>query len=233
MRYAPLNQSAAIVVVGSLNPAILSPAWLALNHVIDQDELKVADTAVVHREISEFSIDTLRFQVTPQRMLIETTEVPFVRVSDLMVEIFGRLLNHTPIQKFGINYQIHFSVDSATRRIALGRALAPIEPWGEWGKTFESADLSGEGGLRTLIMEQRAIEGRNPASYRRVHIEPSLMMVPPRPTDVYMLVNDHFELEEQANTSLFVDTLSRNFDASMEYGQKIVSSMMDLASRFE
>ena len=133
MRYQPVGQVVSIVVTGSLNPVIFSPAWLHLNSVINAAEFEAAKIVVIHPEVTDFTVDTLRLQVTAQRFTIISSELPFIRIADLASTIFGSLLPHTPVHQIGFNLQLHFNLESPRQRWTLGRKLAPIEPWGSWG----------------------------------------------------------------------------------------------------
>jgi len=230
MRYTPEAQLVSIVVIGNFNPAIFSPAWLRLHDVISDDELAVASIKIAHPGISDFDIDTLNIQVTSERFSAIITSIPSVRVADLVEIVFGSLLRHTPVRQVGINYQLHFNLDVAARRTALGRKLAPLSPWGAWGEALDQEDLRRTGGLRSLTMEEVVPDGRKTGGYRRVTIEPSTLKSSLQQAGVFMSINDHHELHTDATTTEFLISVLRDeFDRSLEASRAIVSDMMSLA----
>ena len=230
MRYQPVNQSVSIVVIGKLNPAIFSPAWLRLHGVVSAAELEAANVTVIHPEVTDFAIDTLRIQVTPQKLSIITTELPFVRVADIMIAIFGKLLPHTPAYQLGINLQLHFNLESSAQRLKLGRMLAPTLPWGAWGSRLDPDDEARTGGLRSLTMEEVSPADRH-GGFRRVQIEPSLLSDQLKLCGIFMAVNDHYELDKSTpNTNALITTIEKHFDRSINSSVSIVEDLMNFAS---
>jgi len=230
LRYNPVQQDCSVVILGRMNPAIFSPAWLRLNDVITEKQLEAAKVNLIHNDVTDFEIDTFKMQITPQRFSIATGELPYLRLVDVARKIFGDILTHTPVTFFGVNLQLHFDLESFDRRTALGRSLAPTEPWTKWGKRLNSDDPQRVGGMRTLTMEESRPSGRSPGSYRRVQIEPSLKPGLER-SGVFMAINDHFACAESPSTGLIVKTLQENFDQSIEMSRTIVSDMMTFASK--
>ncbi len=234
LHYQPMVQSVSIAVVGNLNPPIFTPAWLRLNDIIDDTELEAAKTVVVHPEITDFTIGTLQVQVIPQKISISTSELPFVHVADMMSAIFGGLLTHTPVHMLGINFQIHFNLNSGDQRTRLGRRLAPIDPWGNWGRKLDAEDRAFIGGLRSLTMEEETPNKGSHGGYRRVQIEPSLFSEQLKTSGVFMAVNDHYELNRSTTTTQdLLTTIEKNFDKSLSISIRIVSDMMNFASTLE
>src|SRR5215207_2918217 len=62
------------------------------------------------------------------------------QILDDVLAIFSEL-PHSPIKLFGVNLEVHFKLQAPAQRLALGRTLAPVAPWGEFGKCLESKDL--------------------------------------------------------------------------------------------
>ncbi len=63
------RNSWSIVLIGSFNPAIFHPAWLALNGVISKEVGEAGQVNVVHPEVSSISIDTIRIEVQRNRYI--------------------------------------------------------------------------------------------------------------------------------------------------------------------
>ncbi len=234
MRFEPLAQSATIVMVGSFNPAIFSPSWLALHKVIAPEDVEGAEIALIHPQISEFSVNEFKVTVEPDMFRIQILSEPFIVGVDVVANIFLGLLKHTPIQQVGINYDIHFALSSNKQRSALGRALAPTAPWGEWGGRLDAEKQEDAGGLRNLVMEEPRPDGRA-SGYKRVHIQPSVREdIVNTTVGVYMLINDHFEatsVEGAASAQVCTQWAVDNFDASISASKRIVSDIMDYAEK--
>ncbi|MFD3265276.1 hypothetical protein [Phenylobacterium ferrooxidans] len=240
MRYTPVLQGASIVLLGNFNPAIFSPAWFALQDLIPDFDPLTAVVQVIHGEYTEFSAGPLKVSVQPERFAIETMDEPFVKSLDVVLGTFGSALGHTPIRQVGINYIIHFALDTAGQRMKLGRALAPVEPWGGWGQDVgaQSPEVDTPGGLRSLVMEESEPEGRSKGGYRRVHIEPSVREeFVNAHVGVYMIVNDHFVIDPSTDApidaSKGMTILSDKFDGSITKSKSIVSDLMDYASKLK
>lgn len=232
MKFPPLAHDAAIVLVGSFNPAIFHPSWLAQAGLVSDADVDEAKIGLVHPELAEFSIADITIRVEAERATFTTQVEPFVKAADFVQVIFGTLLSHTPIRQLGINYSLHFALENSEQRMALGRALAPVAPWGAWGEAVSGGGAKGlAGGLRTLVMEE-ASPPRREEGYRRVHLEPSLRVdIVDRSLGVYMLVNDHCDLglNPQGATAA-VEWCAANFDPSISEAKEIVSGLMEYAS---
>ena len=195
MHIAPEQDVASIVLLGSLNPAIFHPQWFAKRGLLEENLADSAEITIVHRQVSQFTVGNLSFLVQPDRFMAKTTSPPFVELADLMQNTFVNYLPHTPLTRLGMNREVHFGVGSSENTNAIGMMLAPQEPWGEWGRKFE-AEGKNRGGMRTLIMEQRGIEGRF-QGHLQVKIEPSPVV--PDNAGVYISTNDDFIFESPEN----------------------------------
>ncbi|MBX3429851.1 MAG: hypothetical protein KF779_09735 [Hyphomonadaceae bacterium] len=226
MKYEPQIQAANIVVRGTFNPAIFSPAWFALNKVITPQELTAASVEIVHADISRFSINPIKVAVVQDSVTVECLQEPYIRLAEFVLHTF-RLLHHTPVSQVGINYQVHFNLSSWEQRVNVGRALAPLDPWGAWGKAIESANTpSTTGGMNSLTMQQNAPDGRS--GHRWIRVEPSSQLDPH--TGIFMGTNDHYNITtaDQLNSvAELIKIIETNFDASINWSKNEVASMMD------
>ncbi len=134
MRYDLESPSCTLVLIGAFNPAIFSPAWLAKVDIISDEDLEKSTTQVIHPEITQFNARRFRIDVQPDRFQITSTMAPFVSIADDVRRLFGELLPHTPVGAVGINFHVFFRFPTPEQRMAFGRALAPTEPWGAFGK---------------------------------------------------------------------------------------------------
>ena len=232
MRITPEIDGASIAVLGNFNPAIFTPAWFALHRLLPESVATGARLTVAHEQVSEFNADWLRLNVTIDRFLAETTQAPHIRIHDLVVRVFKEHLNHTPLTAFGINRNIHFQVASMTARDRLGRILAPVEPWGAWGKEL---GLDGEhGGMTSLTVSQVDPKERPSGGRINVQVEPSKRIGNGR-TGVYIGVNDHYILADTdpGNATRSMELLESNFETSMNRSEAIIDHVMSLVPNRE
>lgn len=231
MRYLPEHQAASIVLLGKFNPAIFSPAWLAKAGTITAGEADSATIQVIHPEIAQFSVERFRFDVQKERFQITTLMEPFIRISDSIRTLFTDRLPHTPTSRMGINYELHFRLDSPEQRVALGRALAPIAPWGDFGVRLMGGDAPKSiGGLATLAMQESSPPDRA-SGYRRVQIEP--LRQAQQLSSVRMHINDHYEIpdaEDHQGAVPLMELLNDRFDPSISEAKAIVTQLMEFAS---
>ena len=229
-----LGHDATVVLIGKINPPIFTPAWLHLCGLISPEDMEQAEVEVIHRQISSFKVSRFSIQVQPNRFSISTSEEPFISIADWITVIFGKTLPHTPLQQAGINYGGHFAAASQKQRHALGRALAPLEPWGNWGKLLDTDDLDNVGGLRAMDMLQVRVPGRE-RGYRQVHLEPSVRndIVSPK-VGIFMTVNDHFEVsrpEDAVGAAKCVQWVVENFDESISTAKSILADVQEYSER--
>jgi hypothetical protein len=230
MRIEPEINGASVVLIGRFNPVILQPAWLARHGVITDQESELAEVKVIHPEIASFKIEPLfTLSIDRTRYAMETTVAPFVRIADATSRIFGDLLSHTPVGMLGINRLVHFDVGSFERRDKIGELIAPREPWGEWGKAVSSGFGDRHGGLQSLTLVQKDVEGRR-SGWIKAKIEPSTRIGGGQ-TGIFMEVNDHYQLDdpkEATDSAEMINLLTSNFDASMKNSETIIDEIMQL-----
>jgi hypothetical protein len=125
------TEEASIVLVGSLNPAIFHPEWLLRNDLITQDDLKGANTEIVHRDLSKFSLDWLTIDVTRDKFIARTNDPSkFSPLKDLMISVL-KILEHLPIDKMGMNVTRDYKIDDETLWHKVGDNLAPKAFWND------------------------------------------------------------------------------------------------------
>ncbi len=149
----PEISSCSIVLLGKFNPAIFHPAWLEAK-AIESEATPAGGDLFIHHDIASFSIDTRHYVVRTDRFQMETLAAPWVTILDVTTKIFVEHLLHTPITGFGVNRTVHFGLPSMSSRNQLGRILAPIGPWGEYGQGMDTEDITLTGGLKSLLMQK-------------------------------------------------------------------------------
>ncbi|MCW9057283.1 MAG: hypothetical protein OQL11_00190 [Gammaproteobacteria bacterium] len=140
-----IEHDASIVLVGSLNPAIFHPEWLAKLDLISARDLEGAEVNVVHPEVSLFDLQWARFDVRQDRLIVRSNDPAyFSPLRDLVIGIFS-FLEHTPVTAMGINSIIKYVVQDEENWHTVGHTLAPKEIWKNY--------LSGHIGMTRLSMK--------------------------------------------------------------------------------
>ena len=228
MRIEPEIASVSVVLLGSFNPAIFTPAWFALHEILPRGVAENADLEVAHNQLAEFSTEWLHIQVIPDRFQADTQQDPHVRLRDFVIRTFKELLIHTPIQAFGINRSVHFRAPDAAARDRVGRMLAPVEPWDQ---CTELLQLGGDqNGMVSLSMRQSQPEGRPPGGQINVTVEPSARIGDGR-LGIYVQVNDHYVIDNAAadGRAELLGFLGDGFESSIRRADGIVDHVMALA----
>lgn len=228
MRIEPEISGVAVVLLGDFNPAIFTPAWFVMHGLLPKAAADNADLQVAHRQVTAFSTDWLRLQVTSDRFVADTAQAPHIRVRDLVMRVFKEHLTHMPTRAMGINRTVHFRVASFAERDRIGRALAPVEPWGRWGVEL---GLDGEhGGMTSLTMSQIRPEGRPQGGRINVKVEPSSRIGDGR-SGIFVEVNDHYAVHgtDTGGSSQLMGFLDRDFDTSIRRSDGIIDHIMSLA----
>jgi len=146
------------------------------------------------------------------------------------MQILGEILPESPVRAVGINYGEHWKVDRPERRLMLGRKLAPLEPWGAWGKTFKD---HGEetAGMNVLQMKQPLPGG---AGHRLVTVEPSLSVVGGESRGVHLAVNYHRQLATaEGGARAAVEIIREEFDEATTFAKRLIEEFRAFADQLE
>ncbi len=232
MRIEPEISGVNVVLLGDFNPAIFTPAWFALHGLLPQSVADSAVLQVAHEQVTAFDTNWLHLRVTIDQFSVNTVQAPHVRLHDLVLRIFQDHLFHTPLRAFGINRNVHFCVQSIAERDRIGRTLAPVEPWGQWGRCL---GLSGKhGGMTSLTMSQVAPQGRPAGGQINVTVEPSTLVGKGR-TGVYVRVNDHYAIDNAGlgTAERLMKLFKSNFGTSIDRSNELIDHIMSLAKTTE
>lgn len=226
MRIEPEVAGVNIVVVGNFNPAIFTPAWFVLYDLLPEHAVDNAKLDVALPQFAKFGFEWFDLNVTNNRFQVSTLQAPYIRIRDLVVRVFTEHLNHTPMTAFGINRDVHFRVKNRAERDRIGKMLAPVEPWGEWG---ESLNMDGMVSLKIRWSEKKESAGKN---YTDITVEPSGRMGGGA-TGIYVGLNDHYEFEAEKESAPLMQLLSDRFEDSIRRSDRIIDQVMSLSANME
>lgn len=125
---SPFLEDLDIIVLGSINPPIFEPAWLAAHDLINSQQFDEALTdanLLVAKEVTRISFSNVTIIAQEDRVQIgspDATKYEYVR--DLAVNIFS-LLKHTPVKAVGINRRAHYRIQDEEKWHLIGDTLAP------------------------------------------------------------------------------------------------------------
>jgi len=205
-------QGLSIVALGSFNPAIFHPIWFSNHNLIREQEAEKAKIEIMNQEVAIISTDWFDLQVTKDRFSVETVDPTKDRpIRDLVFGTFG-ILEHTPINMFGLNSNQHFKISSEDEWHGIGHFYAPKKSWHE---------IVAEPGLRILLMEGK--RENCSANKIRVRMEPSAKVSP----GVFIHVNEHYQISDKQNADpkdymkIFLQTLQDSWDDFLSYRGKV------------
>jgi hypothetical protein len=227
MRIEAEKGGCSIVLLGGFNPTIFTPDWFARCEIATETERDNSEINIIHPEISNFKLGSKLVQVDLTRFSVESSEAPWVALLDFVTKTFGQFLTHTPINRAGINRNVHFGVGTEENRNRIGRLLAPTSAWGEWGKRIDAAPQSSRGGFTNLTMQETREGG---AGSIQATAQPSVFIK--GNSGIFINVNDDYVLRGEAttNASAAMELIAKAFDGSIAQSEWIIDQLMALAS---
>ena len=72
MLIVPEISGTSIVLVGSFNPAIFTPAWFEMHRLLPEGTAEIAKLEVAHAQATAFSAEWLHLNVVAERFSVET-----------------------------------------------------------------------------------------------------------------------------------------------------------------
>lgn len=225
-----------IVLVGRFDPTKFSPQLLQEAKAIGAGEASAAQyELLLPGQALSIAFSWGKFQVERERLIIETSVVPYIRILDLAVKIAREIAPLSVVTKFGINVTGHYKFSSVGARDDFATMLVPTKNWGKFGETIQASfKEEGEkhGGLMRVTMRQALPEGRE-AGWLDLSVEQSAVIE--NSQGVSIMTNDHYELSSkrfegvQAKpmeiTNLLIDTLILQFETSISRSIEIADSL--------
>lgn len=230
MQIEPEYGSASVVLLGSFNPRIFNPDWLAQIGLISDAERAASEIGIIHEDVAQMRVGSRNLHVEKNRFSVDTTEAPFIALADFANALFSDVLPQTPITRLGINRVVHFRAPSEAARNKVGRLLAPLEPWGEWGKEINDSPPQARGGALTLVMQKARLDG-DLRGGTTANLQPSVMPTLGN-TGIYMAINDdffYFNGKKESTAQSLLEILLDRFDSSMRLADRIIDHIMTLS----
>lgn len=219
------RQGFVIVAAGNFNPAIFNPDWLERKEILISSN-DANNIEMITGSWARFTVGDFRFEITEEQFVLHILNEPFVKGGDIFADIFARALPETPIRAIGMNYIAHYKLDTWNQQKALGRKIAPIEPWTRWGMDLESDNMESVGGLASISMMQK-FKGERIKGHLQVKIEPSRRLEAGH--GVYIEVNDHYEWVKEPDGNLATYCANR-ITESLSRSRLIVRKIIDESS---
>jgi hypothetical protein len=231
---APELSGVAVVGVGSFNPAIIHPRWLADKELIPENAAEHAlqpvapQQMVVSSPIAAFVADWLNIQVVQEQAVFSTVDLSReLDLRDFAIGLF-ELLPETPVNAIGINSDTHLAAESEEAWHEFGDRFLPKEFWeplfedGKWRKRKDGKRV----GMRVMTIEVHRNDERLPG-WVRVELAPSVRVVP---HGVYIGINAHFQLTTGDKRGTGHDAsrvLRENWEATRSLENELVAHLLE------
>ena len=202
-----------IALVGAFNPRIFQPAWFAHHGLIRYEEAEVAETIVTVNELSTFTADWLTLQVTTERFEASTADAAhFDVLRDLVVGTF-QILEHTPVNRMGINRNMHYRVTPVEKYIAFGHFLVPKRP--HWAELLSDP--------RTISVSVAGTQLRGPEKVViTVKVEPSVRIDP----GVFISTNEDYKADTDRGILKLLTELKNNWETAQTMAKQIAEKLL-------
>jgi len=213
------TSEASIVALGAFNPQIFQPQWFAASQLIRKEEADGATIGVVHPEMTIFSTEWFKVEITNARFAISTQDpTKHLPLRELAIGTF-RILEHTPVTAVGFNSNRHFAMESSDKWHQLGHHYAPKSSW---------SPILKNPGMRVLIMEGTR-EGSK-SNRITIKIEPSAKI---KDHGVQISINEHFDLDADASPpdrlKSFLVIIESNWDEFLKYADDACEHLLSEA----
>ncbi len=213
----PQIRALGLVLIGAFNPKIFHPFWMKSVDLLTDTEAGDSNVEINNNDISIFTTDWMRFEITQQRLTIFSEQYPyFDRIVDFTCQLFG-VLKHTPIYIMGINHHYHYKFDSEDKWHKLGHTLAPKECWLQ---VFKKPGME-----RIEISSPREDDFKGKMMIR---CDNSKRIFP----GIQIHLNDHYEIgepKEVIGAEGMLKILENQYKPSYDKSQEIVKAILSCA----
>ncbi len=204
----PEISGSAIVLIGSFNPKIFQPEWFARQELLSQQEAESAEIKIIAPQICHFETERFIVQVMEERFnVVSKPNTSSAPLGDFVRGTFF-ILEHTPVNAMGLNYQMHFAMGSEENWHRIGDRLAPKDGWKEV--------LEGRPGLLSLTI--RTQWEKPPGTLFHVKVEPSVLVK----YGVYFETNEHYAGPEVEPLKGLMEILGQRWEESQNYASRVI-----------
>lgn len=214
-KFQLISENASVVVVGSLNPAIIQPAWLAKFGVITEQEAQTAEISIIIPDVSSFRAGPLVVEAQRNRLKLETADPGRWVLLPGQINRVLELLEHTPLTALGINRVVHYQAPSLAAWHGVGDRLTPKSVW--------------DGYLEGAGMRALTIEGKRPGStakHVQIQVAPSNQLA----TGIMLSFNEHFDLSD-TDAGAYGELLGENWQDAQDFFRKLEPHVLDAPPR--
>jgi hypothetical protein len=203
----PEIEAASFVMIGSFNPLIFQPRWLATQGLIRQEEADSAKPLIIQQEIAHFSAEWFELQVLADRFTLVARDAEHLEPARDLVLGLMRILPHTPVSVLGLNKLTHTKMPSEDIWHKLGHLLAPKDHWD---------GIVARPGMRILQIQGSRPDLEGPIL--RIKVEPSLKVTP---HGVYIEVNQEHksEVENPQGCEWALSCIQEHWDSFLRYAK--------------
>jgi len=215
----------AIVLLGSFNPAIFTPAWFE-RHGLLPPGAGNANLRIAHPEITAFDVGWLDLEVTRERLQARTFQGPDIRVHDLVLRLLTEQLPHMPVRAMGINLEVHFRLNAGQLN-RLTRALAPVD-------LCSAAEVGSQDEPRMISLTMhKPVATTPPIAQHQINVTvgPSERLQDAYSSGVCVRVNDHYALDGEGagSATRLGDLLVGNYEDSLQNGKSLAERVISLS----
>jgi hypothetical protein len=176
------NEGVSVVVLGSFNPRIFEPLWLASQNLAPLSEAESATVQLIEKEFAQIGLPWANVVVMGDRLQVQSTEIVSpAQIRDLVVGVL-RVLPHTPVTAVSIQHSAHLELESEQQWHDVGHRLAPKDLW---------KGILEKPGLLDFAMEGTRDDDLPGAI--KVRLQPSTLIR----FGVFVNVNDEFFMNEK------------------------------------
>jgi hypothetical protein len=124
------SEGISAILLGSFNPRIVEPLWLAKQGLVPEEEAQKADRQLIDADMSRIVLPWAQMVVLQDRLQLESGPelVNDAQLRDLAVGML-RLLPHTPVTVVSIQHRITVIANSEEQWHNVGHTLAPKAIW--------------------------------------------------------------------------------------------------------
>lgn len=218
---------ASVAVVGALNPAIVTPDWLARKSLIsdsDRDECNESLQALTAQGLIAYTSSWFAANIIQQKFSVTTTKGSSVRLRDLAAGIFTAL-PETPVTALGINFHAEYKLHDARDYYLIGDVLSPK---GVWYDLFPADKWF----VGTKALQVEILEGPRPSGFPTDR-PPKSLMISIEPSvrgfgHVVFNINNHADLVEGTGSTV-VERLMSDWEASEVSAQEMLAHLVKTA----